>query len=142
MTVSEERLLLEHICDAIRSEGEISKVYWERLKSTFEERFDKAWRVVEEKRIKRYLFKPSGRIAWIAVGRDGEYQILPLAGYCGCNDFYYRVVNGERGLCYHLIAQRLADALNSYEEIDEGDEFYDLLMAEWRMQSLERKPSK
>lgn len=142
MTISEERLLLEHICDIIRSEGEIAKVYWERLRSLFGERFDKAWRLVEERRIKRYIFNPSGRVAWVAVGRDGEYQILPLAGYCGCSDFYYRVVDGETGLCYHLIAQRLAESLNSYEEINEGDEFFDILTAEWRRQSLERRPSR
>jgi predicted nucleic acid-binding Zn finger protein len=139
MAVSEERILLEHICDVVSSEGRIAKVHWERLRSIFGERFDKAWRLVEEKRIKRYIFNPSNRVAWIAVGRDGEYQILPLAGYCSCNDFYYRVVDEETGLCYHLIAQRLAEALNSYEEINEGDEFFDILMAEWRRQSLERR---
>lgn len=142
MALSEERLFLEYICDIIRSEGEVARVYWERMRSIFGERFDKAWRLVEERRIKRYVFNPSGRVTWIAVGRDGEYQILPLAGYCSCSDFYYRVVNGETGLCYHLIAQRLADALKSYEEINEGDEFFDILMAEWRRQSLDKRTSR
>ncbi|RJS90038.1 hypothetical protein CW700_01840, partial [Candidatus Bathyarchaeota archaeon] len=86
----------------------------------------------------RYTFQPSGRVVWIVVGKEGEYQILPRAGYCSCDDFYFRIINGEAGLCYHLIAQRLAEALGRFEEVEEGDEFYDALMAEWRSQALGR----
>jgi len=65
-------------------------------------------------------------------GRESEYQVLPESGYCDCSDFYFRVVNGEAGLCYHLMAQRLAEALEEYEEVREEDKFYEPLMEEWR----------
>ena len=130
--ITEERRLLESVCDELRSSREITRAQWSRLKDALGERFDKAWQLIEQKRIKRYVFQPSGRIVWIAVGRQSEYQILPESGYCDCNDFYFRVVDGEAGLCYHLLAQRLAAALEEYDEVREDDEYYNELMAEWR----------
>jgi len=134
---SGERQLVESVAQESRSSGELKRDQWDRLRSTFGERFDRAWRMVSERRIKRYVFHPSGRIVWIAVGRDGEYQILPRSGYCDCEDFYFRIVNEGSGVCYHLIAQRLAEALNSYEQVNEEDEFFEPLMDEWRRQPLD-----
>ena len=127
-----ERLVLENICDELCTNRELTPLNWERLRSAFGERFEKAWKLVEEKRVKHYIFEPSGREAWIVVGRGGEYQILPVSGYCGCDDFYYRVVDGEAGVCYHFIGQKLAEALGACGQVNEGDEAFDLLMAEWR----------
>ncbi len=130
--VSEERRILEGVCDELRSSRELTRAQWERLRSALGERFDKAWQAVEQRRVKKYVFEPSGRTAWIVVGRESEYQVLPLSGYCDCSDFYFRVVDGEAGLCYHLTAQRLAEAMEAYDEVREDDEFYEQLMAEWR----------
>ena len=127
-----ERLTLERLVDEARSERELSRSSWERLRSVFGDRFDKAWRLVLEKRIKRYIFRPSERVVWVAVGQSGEHRILPAAEYCSCDDFYFRVVDGDAGVCYHLLAQRLAEALNSYQQILEEDEAYSALAAEWR----------
>lgn len=129
---SEERRVLEAVCDEARSKGELTRSQWERLRSVFGERFDNAWRLVEERRVKRYVFEPSRRTVWIVVGQGGEYQVLPASGYCSCSDFYFRVVDGKAGVCYHMIGQRLAEALGAYSEVHEGDEFFDRLMAEWR----------
>lgn len=133
----QERILLETICDEARTQRELSRVNWQRLLSTFKDRFERAWRLVTERRIKRYVFHPSGRVVWIAVGQGGEYLILPAAGYCGCSDFYFRVVDGEAGVCYHLLAMKLVDALDSFDVIDEEDEAYGLLMEEWKRQITE-----
>jgi predicted nucleic acid-binding Zn finger protein len=127
-----ERLTLERLIDEARSERELSRSSWERLRLVFGDRFDKAWRLVLEKRIKRYIFRPSDRVVWVAVGQSGEYRILPAAEYCSCDDFYFRVVDGDAGVCYHLLAQRLAEALNSYQDVLEEDDSYSLLAAEWR----------
>ena len=135
---TEERRILEGICDELRSSGELTRAQWDRLRSALGDRFDKAWQLVEQRRVKKYVFQPSGRVVWIVVGKNSEYQVLPLSGYCDCNDFYFRVVDGEAGLCYHLTGQRLAEALGSYEDVAEGDEFYDGLMAEWRRLSSEQ----
>ena len=127
-----ERLTLERLVDEARSERELSRSSWERLRSVFGDRFVKAWRLVLEKRIKRYIFRPSERVVWVAVGQSGEHRILPASEYCSCDDFYFRVIDGDAGVCYHLLAQRLADALNSYQQILEEDEAYPALAAEWR----------
>jgi predicted nucleic acid-binding Zn finger protein len=132
--VTEERLILEHVLDEVRTEKQLSRSNWERLRDTFSYRFDRAWMLVQENRVKRYTFHPSGRVVWVVVGQGGEYQIYPNAGYCGCDDFYFRVIDGETGLCYHLLGQRLAEALESYDSVEEEDEAYRLLTSEWRAQ--------
>ncbi len=132
--VMEERLILERVLDDARTEKQLSHINWEKLRNTFGERFDRAWRLVQEKRVKKYTFHPSLRVIWVVVGQGGEYQIYPAAGYCGCNDFYFRVIDGEAGLCYHLLGQRIADALGNFDSVDEEDEVYRLLTSEWRTQ--------
>ena len=136
--ITEERRVLEQICDELRSNPTLTQAQWARLRSSLGDRFDKAWRLVGQGRVKKYVFEPSGRVVWIVVGRESEYQVLPESGYCDCSDFYFRVVDGEAGLCYHLMGQRLADALEEYDEIREGDEFYEPLMAEWRRLSADQ----
>ena len=133
----EERGALSEACEEARKSDRLSEERLDELRSLFGGRLERALRLVEERRVKRYTFKPSGRVVWIVVGKEREYQILSRAGYCSCDDFYFRVINGEAGLCYHLIAQHLAEALGMLEEIEEGDEFYESLMAEWRSQALE-----
>ena len=137
-SITEERRVLEQICDELRSNPTLTQAQWARLRSSLEDHFDKAWRLVGQRRVKKYVFEPSGRVVWIVVGRESEYQVLPESGYCDCSDFYFRVVDGEAGLCYHLMGQRLADALEEYDEISEGDEFYDPLMEEWRRLSADQ----
>jgi predicted nucleic acid-binding Zn finger protein len=127
-----ELLLLEQVLDELRSQREISRRNWMRLHETYGDRFTKAWKLMTERRIKKYTFRPSGRTIWIAVGNSGEYLIYPHAGYCGCSDFYFRVLDKEAPLCYHLLAQRLADTLNHYDEIPEDDEAYRRLMRIWK----------
>jgi len=133
--VKEEEMALKEACENAQRLGAISPRDLTRLRDFFGERFEKALKLVEERRVKRYTFEPSGRIIWIAVGKEKEYQILPKARYCSCDDFYFRVMDGEAGLCYHLIAQCLAEALGQLEDVRDGDEFYEPLMNEWRNQA-------
>ena len=92
---------------------------------------EEAMEAVEEGRVKLYRFKPSGRERWIVVGRHGDYLVLPDSGYCSCNDFFFRVMSGEKPTCYHLVAVRLAKKSRAYEVIEEDDEWHDILMNEW-----------
>ena len=103
-----------------------------QLSEALGSRFTKAWEALEEERIKKYVFSPSGRIVWIVVGREREYQIMPAAGFCSCDDFYFRVMDREVHICYHLIAQKIADSLGRFDKIEEDDEAYDFLMEEWK----------
>jgi predicted nucleic acid-binding Zn finger protein len=135
--VVRERIILEQVLDELRTNRELSRVNWQWLYNSFKERFTKAWKLVTENRIKKYLFKPSGKEVWIAVGQLGEYMIYPLAEYCGCNDFYFRVLDGETPLCYHLLAQKIAEALDHYEKILEDDEAYTQLIEIWKKEIAE-----
>lgn len=87
--------------------------------------------LAESGRIKRYVFKPSGRVRWIAVGRERDYLLLPEAPYCSCDDFYFRVLHRLKPKCYHLEALEIARREKLYEEIEEEDSWYDRLMREW-----------
>lgn len=91
-----------------------------------------AWQLVKEKRIKKYVFKPSGRVQWVVVGENAEYIIYEKAGYCHCDDFYYSVMNGKAECCKHLIAQRLAENMGIYDVVEEPDENFMKRMDGWR----------
>jgi predicted nucleic acid-binding Zn finger protein len=124
--------VLEKVCEEAKTKRELTANQLTQLSESFGSRFTKAWETIKEKRVKKYVFSPSGRIVWIVVGREREYQIMPAAGFCSCDDFYFRVMDREANICYHLIAQKLADALGLYDKIEEEDRLYDCLMEEWK----------
>jgi predicted nucleic acid-binding Zn finger protein len=49
-------------------------------------------RPLKENRVKKYTFKPSGRVVWVVVGKERDYLIMPDAEFCSCDDFYFRVI--------------------------------------------------
>ena len=103
-----------------------------KMADVFGSRFTAAYEAIEEGKVKRYIFHPSGRVVWIVSGKERDYQILPLANFCSCFDFYFRVINREISYCYHLIAQKIARNLGWFEVIEENDELYQSLMNEWK----------
>ena len=123
--------ILEGICEEAKNK-EITEQQLTEMSEAFGLRFNKAWDTIQEERVKKYVFNPSGRIIWIVVGREREYQIIPAAGFCSCDDFYFRVMDRETNICYHLIAQKLADALTQYDKIEEEDRLFECLMDEWK----------
>lgn len=123
---------LKQICQEASAEKRIKDTDLERLSAAFGQRFAKAWEAVENKRVKKYIFKPSNRVVWIVVGRGRDYLIMPAADFCTCDDFYFRVMDKQIHLCYHLIAQKLAETLESYELYEEEDGLRDVLMKEWK----------
>ncbi|RLI26129.1 MAG: hypothetical protein DRO52_03025 [Candidatus Hecatellales archaeon] len=127
----EDELLAKACLEAGR-EGKLPEGLRRLLAQRFGRRFENAWKAVVEGAVKKYVFQPSGRIVWIVVGKERDYQLLPEVGYCTCDDYYYRVLDGEALLCYHLIAQRLAESLNRYELVEAEDYLYERLMEEWR----------
>jgi predicted nucleic acid-binding Zn finger protein len=130
-TQKEDKLLKEILEDAKRN-GRLTGEHVSKLHFLFRKRFLKAWKAVKEEQVKKYVFKPSGRVVWIVVGKERDYLILPAAEFCTCDDFYFRVMDREVHLCYHLIAQKIAEALNWFDQIEESDELYETLMREWR----------
>ena len=132
MKIPKEIKVLEKVCEEAKSRGELTEDQLTQLSDAFGPRFTKAWDTIKEKRVKKYVFSPSGRIVWIVVGREREYQIMPAAGFCSCDDFYFRVMDREAHICYHLIAQKIADVLELYDKVEEEDRLYDCLMEEWK----------
>ena len=124
--------LLKDICQRAKAEGKMTGSNLTRLSLAFGARFTRAWEALKERRVKRYAFKPSGRTIWIVVGKQREYIIMPTAEFCSCDDFYFRVMNEEVHLCYHLIAQKIAEALGWYDSFEEDDALFDSLMKEWK----------
>jgi len=132
MSKNSEIDILNNICKKAKAEGKLTGKNLTKLYETFGQRFTKAFEALKESRVKKYIFKPSNRTVWIVVGKERDYLVMPEAEFCSCDDFYFRVIDKEVHLCYHLIAQKLANILEWYEHIEEHDELYDSLMAEWR----------
>jgi len=132
MPETSEIITLKNICKKAETDGRITGKDLNQLSIAFGSRFTKAWEALQEKRVKKYVFKPSGRIVWIVVGRERDYLIMPAAEFCTCDDFYFRVMDGEVHLCYHLIAQKIATTLKRYDELEENDDLYNSLTEEWR----------
>jgi predicted nucleic acid-binding Zn finger protein len=124
--------MLKQICQEATKEKKVRDADLERLSAACGSRFARAWKAVEEKRVKKYVFEPSNRVVWIVVGKGRDYLIMPAADFCTCDDFYFRVMDKQIHLCYHLIAQKLAETLEMYELYEEEDELYDVLMKEWK----------
>lgn len=124
--------VLNNICKKAKTEGKLTGKNLTTLYDIFGQRFTKAFEALKENRVKKYIFKPGGRIVWIVVGRKRDYLIMPEVDFCTCDDFYFRVLDRQVHMCYHLIAQKLAKNLDWYDTIEEHDELYDSLMNEWK----------
>jgi predicted nucleic acid-binding Zn finger protein len=120
------------ICREAKAGGKLSGKSLTGLYDLFGQRFTKALDTLKENRVKKYVFKPSGRTVWIVIGRERDYLIMPDAEFCMCDDFYFRVLDKKIHLCYHLIAQKIARTLDWYQTIKENDKLYDTLMNEWK----------
>lgn len=132
MTENSEIDKLNVICKEAKKEGKLYGKKLTKLYEVFGQRFSRAFEALKENRVIKYVFKPSARIVWIVIGRERDYLIIPEVKFCTCNDFYYRVLDKEVHLCYHLIAQKIAYILGWFETLEENDELYDSLMNEWK----------
>ena len=138
MEKTSEASTLDSICQTIRVEGDVSDSHVAELVDKFGQRADKALEALNESRIKKYVFQPSGRIVWIVVGKERDYLVMPSIGYCSCDDFYYQFDHGH--VCYHIIAQKLAEATGRFDFFEDDDQFYDILIREWK--AFEERPTK
>lgn len=80
---------------------------------------DKSPDVIEvlKRGITRYIYKPSNRIVWTAMGKNQEHLVYPNS-FCSCQDYYKNVViNRKRDFCKHILAQIIGEALNNFKQI-------------------------
>ncbi len=139
MKKQSEASVLKDICETVRTEGKVSEALVSRLSEVFEQRSNKALEALNEGRVKKYIFQPSGRIVWIVVGKNRDYLVMPESDYCSCYDFYFKFEQGH--LCYHIIAQKLAEATGKFDRFEDDDQLFNVLIEEWRAPD-ERKPKK
>ncbi len=126
---------LNAVCKEAKKEDKLTGTNLATLSEIFNQRFTKAFEALKENRVKKYIFRPSGKTVWIVVGKERDYIVMPQAEFCTCDDFYFRVLDREIHLCYHLIAQKIANVLEWYETIEERDELHESLMQEWKKTS-------
>ena len=127
-----ENELMEEAVSELKAHSELSARLSDALVKALDERFTNGWELAKSRKVRRYEFKPSGRVVWAVQGRKGEYQVMPDIPFCYCDDYYFRVMERKRGLCYHIIAQRVAEALNQFEKIGKKDSQYSNITARWR----------
>jgi len=130
-----ELATIESVCQTAASSHTLKDAQRTRLKDQFGDRFKNASELMEKRNVHRYRFKPSGRTIWTVKGRKGVYQVIPETNFCNCDDYYFRVMDGKRALCYHIIAQRIASALGRYETSDLRDVQYSKITEQWRTKS-------
>ena len=97
------------------------------IEKVFPDKVDKVLKVIK-RGISKYIFNPSKRVVWIALGENDEYLIYPKL-YCSCQDFYKAVViQRKRSFCKHLLAQVICESLPDFKEIElKDDEFNDFV---------------
>lgn len=127
-----ENRLMEEAYNELKARRELSPQLKETLERAFGERFTNGWELANSRKVRRYEFKPSGRVVWVVQGRKGEYQVLPDIPFCYCDDYYFRVMDKKRGLCYHIIAQHIAEALDKFEKTSKNDSQYSKITDHWR----------
>lgn len=109
------------------------------MSKVFEKRFPQALAVVEARKVTTYRFRPSGRTVWVVKGRKGEYQVMPDSMFCTCDDYYFRVMDNKKQLCYHLVAQQIAEAAGRYDVLDFADSRYADVTSKWSVSGYRKK---
>lgn len=80
-------------------------------------------RILDEGRVKRHRFLPSGREIWSVVGSLGDQFVAEGQPFCTCGHFHFGVLGGKTGSCIHLDAVRVAKREHSFAtlEIEDAD---------------------
>jgi predicted nucleic acid-binding Zn finger protein len=127
-----ELKLIDKICNEIKTNNSLNVEIKKKLKESFGERLQQALNIIEKGAVKRYKFKPSGRIIWEVKGKTSSYQIMSRTYFCNCDDYYFRVMSSKKQLCYHIIAQKLAFALGKFDNEERSDRDYSKITSKWK----------
>ncbi len=131
-TYQKELEVIQTASQDIASSGKLTDPQKAKLTEQFGERFKNALELVEKGKVRRFRFKPSGRTIWAVRGRKAVYQVIPDTNFCNCDDYYFRVMEGKKALCYHIIAQKISSALGRFEKSDLRDTHYGKITQQWR----------
>lgn len=128
----QETGVLKQVCQGLRRSGTLSDELKAVLTKTFQKRSDQALLLVDGDKVSKFTFRPSGRTVWTVSGRKDEYQVLPDSMFCTCDDYYFRVMGKKKQLCYHLIAQQLAEATGKHRKDNLRDSDYEVVTSQWK----------
>ncbi len=113
------------------SQKDLTQSDIEYFRKKYGKKFVRALRAVEEGKIVKYHFQPSESETWIVEGRR-QYLVIPEI-FCTCRSFYQEVViSHESNLCYHLLAQRIAEIREQFQIQESTDTERRQLFVEWR----------
>jgi predicted nucleic acid-binding Zn finger protein len=90
----------------------------------FGKTFEKAVDAVARGYVKAHVFVPSGRTIYTVVGSSGDEFIAPEKPYCSCSNFFFRVMDGKREYCYHLLGYKMAVEAKKVEQVTFSDDEY------------------
>jgi predicted nucleic acid-binding Zn finger protein len=138
-TKPDEDSVLKQVSQELRRTHVLTEEQKQALSKVFEKRLPPALALVDTRNVSSYRFRPSGRTVWIVKGRRGDYQVMPESMFCTCDDYYFRVMDNKKQLCYHLVAQQLAEALGRYETSEMSDSSYNEATAKWNSRSQSRR---
>jgi len=127
-----ENQLMNEAFRELKSNRRLSESLSAEVDKVFGDRFRNGWQLAKSGKVRRYQFRPSERLVWVVEGRKGEYQVMPDIPFCYCDDYYFRVMDRKRGLCYHIIAQRISEALGQYRRTLKKDSQYSAVTSRWR----------
>src|SRR5438034_5646517 len=126
-----EDIVLRQVSEELRRTHLLTSEQKQALSKVFEKRFPQALAIVEARKVTSYRFKPSGRTLWVVKGSKGEYQVMPESMFCTCDDYYFRVMDNKKQLCYHLVAQQIAEALGRFDANVLSDSHYSEVTSKW-----------
>lgn len=127
---------LDTILSGIKREESLTEEMIKKLVDKYGTKFLKAQEAIETMSVKKYTFMPSGRVVWIVVGKEKEYFVIPNI-YCQCDEFYINVVKRRKSeLCYHILAQTIAERIGKYESYEVADSDFIRLNSEWKKEIL------
>ncbi len=134
-----EDIVLKQVSEELRRTHFLSEEQRQTLSKVFEKRLPTALALVEARNVRSYRFKPSGRTVWIVKGRKSDYQVMPESMFCTCDDYYFRVMDNKKQLCYHLVAQQIAEALGMFDVSELADSRYSELASKWSLRAGSRR---
>ena len=131
-TYQYENSLMDEAFRELKSRRVLSEEFIDKLLKTLGDRYTNGLELANSHGVQRFEFGPSGRVVWVVRGRTNEYQVIPDLPFCYCDDYYFRVMDRKRGLCYHIIAQRIAEALGQFNTLRKSDSQYSTITDRWR----------
>jgi len=111
---------LTQLLELVKKEGSLDNSVIRFIDKTFSSKWENIKGALE-RGITKYIYKPSNKVLWTAMGKSQEYILYPKE-FCSCMDFYKEVViNRNRSYCKHLLAQVISKVLDSYQTVELED---------------------